>query len=258
MAMNVNDVKDWSGLVNQLQAAQKTKTKTTAADGTTSTSAAASATASASPSAPTQLAKESALPQRATPKANAGAEVKKGVETLSNTTLFFSVETLIELLFDLALKQREARRESRMADATAAEEMGMAAAQDIKDEGSMEITGAVLASTAQVAGASTVIGGGVRTGRTENVMEVSNKMMTYQATSQTFGAAGQVAQGGSQYTEKQDEAQKALHDASATQAKSIEDSDSEDKKDEAELIQAIIQLQQQREESRHEAMRATA
>ena len=247
MSMNVNnDIKNWHGLLSKLEKTQTTQAK----DDIAHTVAPKSLTRSPQ--------KSSALPSRAAPKASQSAEVKDGIDSLSNSRIQFSIETLIQLLFELALKQREARRESRMADATAAEEMGMAAAEDLKDEGAMEVTGATLLAGAQVAGAATVVGGGVRTAKTDNVLEVSNKMMSYQATSQSFGAVGQLSKGGTDYEAKQDEAQKALHDASATQAKSIEDSDNEDQKDEAQLIQSIVQLKQQQEESRHEAVRATA
>jgi hypothetical protein len=172
--------------------------------------------------------------------------------------MLFSVDVLIALLFEIALEARNTRRESAMADATIAEDMGMAAAKDLHDQAVMSVSGDTLSAVSQVAGASAVIGGGVRTAKSGNVMEVSNKMMSYQATGQSFGAVGTLSKGGFDYQSKQDEAQKALDDASATQARAIQDSDREDQKSETQLVQSIIQLRQQQEESRHEAARATA
>lgn len=247
MNMRINDVKDWSSLVAKV--ATKTQQK-----GNKTPEVKTPGVKAPNP----QMAHIAALPERAAPQTNQSAQVKEGVETLTGTKLKFSIEVLIALLFELALKERQARRESSMADATAAEQMGMAAAKEVKSQAVMEITGAVFSATAQVTGAATVVGGGIRTVKSGNFMEVSNKMMTYQATSQAFGSGGQLTKGGFDYQAKQDEAQKAMDDASATQAKSIEESDNQDQKDEAQLVQSIIQLQQQQEESRHEAMRATA
>lgn len=247
MTTKIDNFQDWSGLINRLNQHSE-------ADSATTTK---STRAPEGPNPP-RAGKISSLPQRAAPKTGDSTQVKEGMDRLSQTKVIFSIEVLLALLFDLANNQRRAQRESRMADASIAQDMGKAAAEDIRNEAIMGMTGSVLGATAQIGGAAAVIGGGIKTARSGNVMEVSNKMMTYQASSQTFSSMGQVTKGGFDYQGKQDEAQKALHDASATQAKSIEDSDSEDAKDEAQLVQAIIQLQQQQEESRHEAVRATA
>lgn len=243
MNMKVSDVKDWSSIVSKIQPNDKNNNAVVGAK---------------NPTPNPMLAKASPLPQRAAPKTSDSGQVKKGIEELNDTKLLFSIQVLIALLFELVLKQRISQRESRMADATNAEQMQMAAADDLRDEAVMSVAGAAVSAGAQVAGAATVVGGGIRTAKTSNVMEVSNKMMTFQASSQALSASGQVAQGGFQYAEKQDEATKTLHDATASQEKSIEDSDNEDQKDETQLVQSIIQLQQKQEESRHEAVRATA
>ena len=242
--MSVQNVKNtpvnWHNIVANVQGGLKTmKNKKTAA-----------------PHAPSSS--PPAIPARKAPKASDSEQVKAGLENVNRTKLLFSIELLVSLLFKLAMDQSSARRASRMQDATTAEEMGEAAASDLRDEAVMAVTGAVVSSTAQIAGAGTMIGGGIRTAKMDNVMEVSNKMMTYQAVDQTFGAMGKTSQGGFDYQSKEDEAQKALDDSAASQAKSLEESDADDEKDEMQVVQSIIQLEQQMEETRHEAMRATA
>lgn len=241
--MNIKDVKDWGSLVSKIQPVNRKKEVAVNRKNLTPNP---------------MVSKPAPLPQRAAPKTSESAQVKEGIEKLSDTRLLFSMQLLISLLFEIILKLKVEQRQSAMADATISEKMGMAAADDLRDEAAMSISGSVASAGMQVAGAATVIGGGIRTSKASNVMEVSNKMMTYQAASQSFGAAGQVSQGGFQYGEKQDEANKALHDATASQGKSIEESDKADEKDEDQLVQSIIQLQQKQEESRHEAARATA
>ena len=234
--------KNWQAVINSVKQS----------DQQTRSSAIASATPQAPHSAP------SVLPSRAAPNAADGPLLAQGLDNISSTDLLFSIETLVRLMFKLALEQRNVRRISRMQDANAAESMGQAAAADLRDEAAMSVSGATVMASMQVVGSATVIGGGISTAKNTDTMAVTNKMMQFQAASQTFGATGQMAQGGFNYEVHQDEANKALHDASATRIKSLEEIESDDAKGETQLIQSIIQMQQKQEESRHEAVRATA
>ena len=203
-------------------------------------------------------AKPQDIPSRKAPEAKDNAVVKEGLDNVKDRPVLFSIERLMALLFDLALTQREALRDERMTDANIAQQMGEAQAEDLRDEGAMEVSGAVFSATAQISGAAVVIGGGIGTIKNNNVMSVSNKMMAFQSASQAFGSVGTMSKGGFDYQEKQDEAQKALDDASASQAKSLEESDNDDQKEEQQIIQALVELQDKLIESRHEAVRATA
>ncbi len=209
-----------------------------------------------SPQAP--KSEPSKLPSRQAPNASDVASLQDGLDNINITNLLFSVEVLVRLLFEIALKQRDVNRISNMQDITVAQSMGDAAAEDLREEATMSLAGSVVMASMQVAGAATVIGGSIRTAKINDTMTVTNKMMTYQAASQAFGATGTLGQGGFTAAAKTDEANKAMHDAMGTKAKSLGEIESDDAKDESQLLQSIIQMMEKLEETRHQAVNTTA
>ena len=234
--------KNWQAAINSVQAKDQQLKSEKAAPST--------------PSAPpTELP---AIPSRRAPKAADADRLQEGLGNLNKTKMQFSIRLLKSLMFDLANEQKIIMRKSRQSDVEVAVDMYEAGADDMRDEAVMGLAGATTMATMQVAGAATVIGGGISQAKVGDTMMVSNKMMGFQAGSQVFGSVGSMTQGAFNYEAKMDEAQKASHDAAATKAKSLEESDNEDAKDEQQLVQSLIQLNEKLEESRHEAKRATA
>lgn len=196
------------------------------------------------------------LPARATPSADAPATT---LTNLSNMKDSYALMTEAAALFLLAmLQQRNADRQSIMADGKLKMEAHNLAADDIKQSAVAAVIGSTIAGTISIGSGITsgaaATRAGLKEGNTSDPMAFQNKMMKYQNLNQTSTGVGQVINGGMSYQSKVYEAQKEGDEANVDEANSIQESDRSNANEDQQLIQTILQTLEKIEEARDRGM----
>ena len=196
------------------------------------------------------------LPQMAPPDAAHAGAVASNLQSLP--AISFSLSQIINLVLELANQMHKTERQETMQEADAALAMGEEAADDLKASASDVLIGAAIGASMKIIGAGISLGGAAKTGDIADSQTVMNKMMGYQAASQLTGSVGEYGDGTMKYEGQIAQSDKEVHEAQGQRLKSVEDSERQDAAEEQQLVQSIIQTLEKQEESRHEAVRATA
>lgn len=215
-----------------------------------------SSTSIGTPLPPLTSSDTTGLPARRAPNAQEAEAALAGLKDLPK--IKFSITQLLSLMLQLANKQRRAMRESRIDDANIAESLMHEAADDIRQSARDQLAGGIIGAGFKMAAASITAAGAAKAGNVENQQEMMTKSMAYQSAGQAVGSIGEVGNSAMQYESGLDQAERTEAEAASQKTQAIEDSDKSDAEDETQLIQSIIQTFQKEEESRHDAIRATA
>ncbi len=165
----------------------------------------------------------------------------------------FDMSEVMSVIYQSLTALMRSQSKARMVDLDLAGEADKMAAQKMKSAAAIELGGAVLGASMQLAGAGMTMAGTAYSAKAENTMEFNQMMKPFNAGSEMLSSSGSVLKSGLEYSGKVQSANAELDKSTATRAHSLREQDDELYKEAQKFIEQMLQIIQSIASQQHAA-----
>ncbi len=169
------------------------------------------------------------------------------------SSLNFDMSEIMATIFQSMTAMMRSQSKARMVDLDLAGEADRQAAQQMKTAAAMELGGAVIGSSMQLAGAGMTMAGAAYGAKAGDAMEFNQMMQPFHAGSEMLGSSGSALKSGLDYAGKTESANAELSKSTSTRAHALREQDDEMYKEAQKFVDQMLQIIQSIENQQHAA-----
>ncbi len=192
------------------------------------------------------------LPQQK-PVALKDASLYKDMLGKLPSSLNFDMSEVMATIFKSMTAMMQSQSKARMVDLDLAGASDLDAAQKMKTAAAMELGGAVIGSSMQLAGAGMTMAGAAYGAKAGDAMEFNQMMQPFHAGSEMLGSSGSSLKSGLDYAGKLESADAEIDKSTATRAHALREQDDEMYKEAQKFVDQMLQIIQSIGNQQHAA-----
>ncbi len=192
------------------------------------------------------------LPQQK-PVALKDASLYKDMLGQLPSSLNFDMSEVMAVVFKSMTVMMQSQSKARMVDLDLAGEADKQAAQKMKTAAAMELGGAVIGASMQLAGAGMTMAGAAYGAKAGDAMEFNQMMQPFHAGSEMLSSSGGSLKAGLDYAGKLESANAELDKSTATRAHALREQDDEMYKEAQKFVDQMLQIIQSIDTQQHAA-----